>query len=115
LIRAEVERQSHKEEKPHRGEFAKHPAVLLILTFLLTTLLGSVVTSWWQYQQWARQQAPRRIRGTKSASLITMTAQSVAESCRCRGCPAPVRIHGYTRVTWSLKDSRYWIAGAGVG
>lgn len=83
LIRDEVERQSQKpEKKKGLGEFAKHPAVLLLLTFLFTTLVGSVVTSWWQYQQWARQEALEANREVtkERVAVIALTAQSVAES-----------------------------------
>jgi len=82
MIRSEVERQSHKEEKKRLAELTKHPAVLLVLTFFLTTLVGSVVTSWWQYQQWARQQALQANQEVtkERIAVITLTAQSVAAS-----------------------------------
>jgi hypothetical protein len=37
----------------------KHPAVLLVLGFIFTTVIGSVLSGWWQYQQWARQETLR--------------------------------------------------------
>ena len=78
LIRDEVKRLGDEKKKG----FLEHPAVLLILGFLLTTGAGSVVTSWWQYEQWSREQHYRAAQQvTKQRSeVMTFTAQSVAQS-----------------------------------
>lgn len=82
LIRHELDRQLPRERKTRAGEIAKHPAVLLFLTFVLTTVVGSLVTSWWQYQQWQRQEALRASQEKAKArvEVINLTAQSIAES-----------------------------------
>lgn len=44
-----------KKEK-ESGGFFKHPAVLLVLTFIFTGILGSVLSTCWQNKQWAEQE-----------------------------------------------------------
>jgi hypothetical protein len=83
LVRAEVERQSKKEpERATAKEVLQHPATLLLLTFFLTSVCGSILTSWWQYQQWARQQQFRleEQRTKEQLAVMNLTAQAVAES-----------------------------------
>ncbi len=61
---AEIEKESLKKEilselKPKDSfwdKFFKHPAFLLIVGFILTTLLGTTLTSYWQYKTWSGQQ-----------------------------------------------------------
>jgi len=61
---AEIEKESLKKEilselKPKASfwdNFFKHPAFLLIVGFILTTFLGTTLTSYWQYKTWSGQQ-----------------------------------------------------------
>lgn len=61
---AEIEKESLKKEilnelkpkDPFWETFFKHPAFLLIAGFILTTLLGTTLTSYWQYKTWSGQQ-----------------------------------------------------------
>lgn len=84
--RAELEKQAaahDSEEKAEKKEgFWRHPAVLLVLGFLCTGLIGSVVTSWWQYQQWFREQQYRAAADATKERLavMTLTSESVADS-----------------------------------
>jgi hypothetical protein len=81
FIREEVKRLDVRKDEPRKG-FGEHPLVLLVIGFLLTTGAGSVVTSWWQYEQWSRQQHYRAAQDmTKErAAVMTFTAQSIAQS-----------------------------------
>jgi len=45
---------SEKESGTHR--FLKHPVTLLALGFVFTTLLGTIVTSWWKHREWENEQ-----------------------------------------------------------
>ena len=59
LERQELKKTILNELKPPKskiGSFAKHPAILLVLGFLLTTGLGTLLTSNWQSREWSRQQ-----------------------------------------------------------
>jgi hypothetical protein len=64
-IREALEKESLKREildelnKPKNklAEFFKHPAVIVVITFILTGLLGAWLTAAWQSREWDRQQA----------------------------------------------------------
>jgi hypothetical protein len=38
------------------GEYLKHPASLLVIGFILTTLFGTIIASCWKYLEWENEQ-----------------------------------------------------------
>lgn len=59
LEREQLKKEILNDLKPSESgffEFLKHPAVLLILGFILTTLAGGWLTSNWQSREWYNQQ-----------------------------------------------------------
>lgn len=68
------------------NEFAKHPAVLLILGFIFTTFVGSWLTWWYQSWEWDRQQdrlaQQRYLDGKKTTAedVIKAIAETISAS-----------------------------------
>src|SRR5205807_7900877 len=71
-----------KKEKTSLSTFASHPAFLLIIGFIFTGIIGTLITSKWQKSEWDRQQARlvhiRRI--DQKEKLMEELVQSVADS-----------------------------------
>lgn len=38
------------------GDFLKHPASLLVVGFLLTTIFGTIITAYWKKKEWSNEQ-----------------------------------------------------------
>lgn len=55
-VEAALEEERKKKDEKKSPGFWKHPAVLLVLTFFFTGVVGSTLTTCWQEQQWAGQQ-----------------------------------------------------------
>lgn len=80
LIRRLVD-EAGKDKK--RESWTKHPAFLVVLTFLLTGVVGSLLTSVWQHFEWKHQQ-DRRVAEEMTKQrleLMTFATQAVAQSC----------------------------------
>jgi hypothetical protein len=71
-----------KKEKTSFSAFASHPAFLLVIGFIFTGIIGTLITSNWQKSEWDRQQARlvhiRRI--DQKEKLMEELVQSVADS-----------------------------------
>ena len=71
-----------KKEKTSFSTFASHPAFLLIIGFIFTGIVGSLITFKWQRAEWNRQQARlvhiRRIE--QKEKLMDELVQSIADS-----------------------------------
>ncbi len=71
-----------KKEKTAFSKFASHPAFLLVIGFIFTGIIGTLITSLWQKSEWDRQQARlvhiRRI--DQKEKLMEELVQSVADS-----------------------------------
>ena len=71
-----------KKEKTSFSTFASHPAFLLIIGFIFTGIIGTLITSRWQKSEWDRQQARlvhiKRI--DQKEKLMEELVQSVADS-----------------------------------
>jgi hypothetical protein len=71
-----------KKEKISFSTFASHPAFLLVIGFIFTGIIGTLITSKWQNSEWDRQQARlvhiRRI--DQKEKLMEELVQSVADS-----------------------------------
>jgi len=71
-----------KKEKTSFSTFASHPAFLLIIGFIFTGIVGTLITSKWQKTEWDRQQARlvhiRRIE--QKEKLMDDLVQAVADS-----------------------------------
>jgi hypothetical protein len=65
-----------------RDSLLRHPAALVVLTFLLTGAIGSMLTSLWQTRQWRREQtyaAAQDLTGERVA-VMNLTTEAIAES-----------------------------------
>lgn len=82
LVRRVIAEQNHGAKPEPKPSLWKHPAFLLALTFILTGVFGSLLTSCWQAQEWARGQSVRVAdEATKEReAVLRLTTESVAES-----------------------------------
>jgi hypothetical protein len=82
-LKAEI-RKEIQSDKPESktSRFFRHQAVLLVLGFGLTTLVGGALTSWWKTKEWNNQQgylAQQRALDKKYA-LMDQTFKEVAST-----------------------------------
>jgi len=102
ILKTEIRRELQQEPRNSISQFFQHQAVLLILGFILTTLVGSWLTYFWKQRDWANQQsylaAQRAL--DKKYSISDKTFREVAITIAA----AEDVLATYYGGNWSLKD-----------
>jgi hypothetical protein len=102
ILKSEIRRELQPEQKSGISESFQHQAVLLVLGFILTTVVGSWLAYFWKQRDWANQQsylvAQRSL--DKKYSIIDKTFRDVATTIAA----AEDVLATYYGENWSPKD-----------